>query len=457
MIKTFYVALREFVSTVGTKGFILGLILPPILGGFAIVVMPLLLKGTAPKVEGQIAIIDRSGLVAEGFKKRMTPEAVSAYMSRMFNDDEKKKRGVDMPAGSADAAKQLMGTAAVTIQVLPGDTDPDQAKAEILKASDGGKSGGPDQRLAIVVIPAEAVKREDGQALAGIQMLHAPQLALQWIGMIENAAGKAVVDARLEAAGQDAAGIRRLVEMPWSETKSVTKEGDVKTNEMAKILLPGAFMFLMWISIFTSGQYLLTSTIEEKSSRVMEVLLSAVSPMQLLVGKILGQACVGLAIMAVYSSVGVIALIKAAMSNMIDPMLIVYLFVYFLIGFSCIACMFAAVGSAVSDIREAQSLIGPAMIVLMLPMMLWLPITQNPNATLAQVCSFVPPISPFIMVLRLAGNEPVPVWQIPATIIFGIGTVVVLAWAASKIFRIGVLMYGKPPNFRTLIRWVKMA
>jgi ABC-2 type transport system permease protein len=90
-------------------------------------------------------------------------------------------------------------------------------------------------------------------------------------------------------------------------------------------------------------------------------------------------------------------------------------------------------------------------------MMLWMPILRNPNSTFAQVCSFVPLINPFVMVLRVSGSETIPFWQIPASILVGMLTVVVLAWASAKIFRIGVLMYGKPPNLATLIRWVRMA
>ncbi len=97
------------------------------------------------------------------------------------------------------------------------------------------------------------------------------------------------------------------------------------------------------------------------------------------------------------------------------------------------------------------------MIVLVIPMMLWFPILRNPNSTFATVCSFIPPISPFIMVLRISGSEKIPAWEIPVSIAVGLVSVVVAAWAAAKIFRIGVLMYGKPPNFPTLIKWIRMA
>jgi ABC-2 type transport system permease protein len=456
MNKTIQVALREFWSTVATKGFIIGIFLPPLLAVVMIPLMILLMRGAAPKVAGHVALIDRSGEVAAAFTKELGPDAVAERMAKFFD----KQSSVVKAAGGEKMIKQgveqALGTANVEVRVLPPDTDPGAARQEILNA-DAKNSGTTNTRLAVVVVPAEVVRPAEGKAPVSYEVLHSPKLAVQWVGLIDDAARRSVVEARIRAAGLDPVQVRTLSNPPRGEVKSVTREGTVKTNEIAKMLVPGAFMFLIWIAVFTSGQYLLTSTIEEKSSRVMEVLLSAVSPMQLLAGKIAGQACVGLLILLVYAGAGIVALISATMFDIIDPMMLVYLVVYFMIAFASIACLFAAVGSAVSDIREAQSLIGPVMIVLVIPMMLWMPILQNPNSMFAQVCSFIPPISPFIMILRLAGAESVPLWQIPATIVLGILTVIVMAWMAAKIFRIGVLMYGKPPNLSTLIRWIRMA
>ncbi|XVJ60138.1 MAG: ABC transporter permease [Tepidisphaera sp.] len=456
MNKTIQVAIREFWATVATKGFIIGIFLPPLLAVVMVPLMILLMRGAAPKISGHVALIDRSGEVAQAFTKELSPESVAERMAKFFDKESSVVKAAGGDKMIKQGVEQAMGSANVEVRVLPPDTDPEVARQEILNA-DAKNSGTTETRLAVVVIPAEVVRPVDGKDPASYEVLHSPKLAVQWIGLIEDAARRSVVEARIRAAGLDPVRVRQLSNPPRGEVRSVTREGTVKTNEIAKLMIPGAFMFLIWIAVFTSGQYLLTSTIEEKSSRVMEVLLSAVSPMQLLAGKIAGQACVGLLILLVYAGAGIVALISATMFDIIDPMMLVYLVIYFMIAFASIACLFAAVGSAVSDIREAQSLIGPVMIILVIPMMLWMPILQNPNSTFAQICSFVPPISPFIMILRLAGAESVPIWQIPATIVLGILTVVVMAWMAAKIFRIGVLMYGKPPNISTLIRWIRMA
>ena len=120
------------------------------------------------------------------------------------------------------------------------------------------------------------------------------------------------------------------------------------------------------------------------------------------------------------------------------------------------AAMMAAVGSAVSDLREAQTLVSPVMLLMMMPMMLWLPISENPTGILATVTSFVPPIGPFVMVLRTTGAvEGIPGWQIGAALLVNALGAVGLVWLGARIFRIGILMQGKPPTPIELLRWAR--
>jgi len=136
---------------------------------------------------------------------------------------------------------------------------------------------------------------------------------------------------------------------------------------------------------------------------------------------------------------------------------VLYLFVFFVLGFFTIGSLMMAVGSAVNDLREAQSLMMPITLVMIAPWILWMPISRNPDSTLSVVVSFLPPVNSFGMMLRLASSHPPPFWQAWLSIAFGVVGVVGAVWFASKVFRIGLLMFGKPPDFATLVRWVRAA
>lgn len=468
MSKTLLVAWREFLATVLTKGFLLGVFLPPVIMGVALTLMPLLMNQAAPKTVGKIAVIDRSGLVDGILAKTLSAESFTSRRAKRMEERSERirARGINLPSdprANAAASGVIAAMApSLSVEVLPSGTDAEAAKKPILEARvRGGAEADPNQRVALVVIPTETVKAptegENAGAFAKYQMFVAPKLDMEVQEDIVAEVDRAIVDARLGAASLDAARVRTLTADPKTETKVVTSEGERKDSAVAALLLPVGFMMLLWVSVLVGGQGLLMSTVEEKSSRVMEVLLSAVSPMQLMVGKIVGQMAVSALLMALYGVTGIGALIAFSLGHELDPMLLICTPIYFVIAFFLMASMMAAIGSAVNDIREAQALMQPIMIVMIIPMVLWMPISRNPNGVFAQVTSFVPPISPFVMVVRLAGSEPIPFWQVPASILVGVASMVFMAWFTAKVFRIGVLMYGKPPNLRTLVRWVRMA
>ncbi len=216
-------------------------------------------------------------------------------------------------------------------------------------------------------------------------------------------------------------------------------------------------MVLLLVAVFTGGQYLMTTVIEEKSSRVVEVLLSAVSPLQLMAGKILGQMTVSAIIMLLYAGMGITALISFAFLGLVDPSLFIYLVIFFVIAYFVVGSLMAAIGAAVNELREAQSLMTPVIMVMMLPWILWMPISRDPNSVFATVTSFVPPVNTFVMLLRMTSTSPPPLWQVWLSIALGLASVYAAVWFAAKVFRVGLLMHGKPPNFRTLIKWVRLA
>lgn len=461
MFKVLLVAWRDFKSVVFTKGFVFSVVFPPALMLAAFAAMPLLMNRAAPSVNGHLAVLDETGQVAPRVEKAFSPEEQSKRQAAKIEQGMKQaqKLGVmsEQQMESAKlAAKAASGDRNIGLRLLPEGADIEAQKAAIAKVDAKSGRNTPDSPLALAIITPETLKRADG-AFGEYQLFVAPKLDIEVQEDMTDQISRAIVDARLAGAGMQVDEVRGLMERPRAVAKTVTAEGERKTSGVAAMFVPFGFLMLLWISVFSAGQYLLTSTVEEKSTRVMEILLSAVSPMQLMVGKVLGGMGVGLLILIAYSSLGGGALIAFKMGHLLDPMTLVYFVIFFIIAFFLIASMMAAIGSAVNEMREAQALMTPVMIVLIVPMMLWMPIMRNPNSTFSTVVSFIPPINPFVMVLRLSGSEKIPQWQILGSIGIGALSAVFAAWAAGKIFRIGVLMYGKPPNLPTLIRWIRMA
>lgn len=479
MRKTLLVAWREFASTALTKSFIIGALMTPVMILVVLGAVVLMKNLKEPQIVGEVALIDRTGLVAPGVVERFAPEAVEAERRRQADQAvqqvESSPAGAVLDAPGAPDPEQLrveieshLPKENLSLTVLPPDADPDaekrpleQARIRTARSDDGSQ---PASRLALVVITPESVIPPEPGKYGKFQAFFASELDFQIQDRIKDRVRDAIVEARLahdprlQSAGISPDDALALVRRPEAESRTIDESGqEQQALGELRMFIPMAFMILMMIAVMTGGQYLLTTTVEEKSSRVMEVLLSAVSPMQLLTGKVIGQLCVGLVIVLLYGGLGLASLLFFALANLISILDLVYLIVFFIIAYFIVAAMMAAIGSAVNDMREAQSLMGPVMVVLMFPWLIWFVIQRAPNSTLATVLSFVPAVNPFVMVIRLGGSEPVDLWQILLSIAVGIATAVFMCWAAAKIFRIGVLMYGKPPNLATLIRWVRMA
>lgn len=441
--KILAVSWREFKHTALTKAFLFGAVILPLIIWGIIAISPLFLSREPPPLTGSIAIIDPSGQVAaeasrqfEELKNRPSGELPDAMetMKQVTKGD---------PSALAQLAEET-GRVAITVMA-----EPDASKAAALREKVG--SG---ELLAVAVVDPKLLTADPGDVRLDllVQTSTSPKHTSLYTRILRDA----TVKARVASTGGDYTSMMTLLKRPELNTERVTRGGGTaKERGDARMLVPIAFMMLMWIATFSSGQYLLTTTIEEKSNKVMEVLLSAVSPMQLLAGKILGQALVSAVIVAIYGSVAFSGLAFLSMSDLIQPILIVYLAIYFLMAYFMIAIIMAAVGSAVSDLREAQALVTPAMLVLMVPMVLWLPISDSPNGMLATVTSFVPPAIPFVMMLRLGGTETIPIWQVVLSILVGFLSTGVMLWAGARIFRVGVLMQGKPPTPIELLKWVR--
>ena len=462
MRRIFWIAWREFLATVATKGFIIGILVMPITIVVMIFVMPVILDDTPPRVEGELAVLDSTGVVIEDIARWLEPEAVARRAGDLAEAIDEAIPDVVQEIGEragrddlADRALEgILGQVPdIEVVALPLDADLEAEKGPLLEGSmaEGG-------RLAIAVIHPDAVERDSiGAPFGDYDLFVREKLDDRIESELSGALRDAIISNRVRLSGLDRDEIDALTNMRRVRSTTVTRGGEQETNEAMNMLLPGGFMILLLLAVMTSGQHILLTTVEEKRSRVIEVLLSAVSPMQLLAGKILGQMCVGSVMLGLYGGMGLAALISFALLGLVDLSLIFYLLIFYLIAYFTLGSWMAAIGSAVNEVTEAQSLMMPVMITMMVPWLLWLPITRDPNGLFATVTSFLPPINTFVMLLRMSSNTPPPLWQVWVSILFGIAGVYASLWAATKVFRVGLLMYGKPPNLPTLWRWIRQA
>jgi ABC-2 type transport system permease protein len=465
MSRVLHVAWRDFKQTVLRKIFLIAIIgIPLAMIGAMLLVVAFVFSHKEPPLIGTIALVDPTGEVTPAAEAEFNPKRIAREVQQQMEEmqeasEEMLRRGgpgamgptsvttFKMELGSLDARIDLESHDQVNETQLGGLKDRVRA-GDLLALAAFSES--------VLAAPDPEVPWDER---ATFELFAGDALDNDHVTFIENRLGAAVVRVRAARADLDPDAAMAMLRRPGSSTSRMMP-GGVETREgegmrAAKMMIPMAFMMLLWISTFTSGQHLMMSTIEEKSNRVMEVLLSAVSPFQLMFGKILGQGGVGLLIVLIYTSLGIAGLIAFAVTHVIEWSAIAYLFAYFFMAFLMIASIFAAVGSAVTDIREANTLVTPVMFVVMIPLILWMPISQSPNGGIATAFSFIPPAIPFVMILRVAADEPVPLWQIPATIVWGYACVAGMIWMAAKIFRVGVLMYGKPPSPLQLIKWVR--
>ena len=312
--------------------------------------------------------------------------------------------------------------------------------------------------LALVVIHSNAVVPGGGDRDYGSYDLFVPPKLDDRVDReIQRGLREAIVRARLKARSLDQAAIDAMVNIPSVRSVTVTPENQRMTVRGMNFLFPIAFGLLLFMGVMGGGGQLLTTMVEEKSSRVVEVLLSSVSPIELMAGKLLGQMAASLLGMCIYLAMGLSMLSFFALFGLLNVSLIFYLILFFIITYLVMGSLMMAVGAAVNDMKEAQGLLAPLTILFVIPWILWMPISADPGSTLSVTMSFLPPVNTFAMLLRMASSVPPPLWQVWLSIAIGVASVFCALWVAAKVFRIGLLMYGKPPNFATLIRWIRAA
>jgi ABC-2 type transport system permease protein len=266
---------------------------------------------------------------------------------------------------------------------------------------------------------------------------------------------------RLKAIGADPEVIRKLEQPLGAEKLGLWKRaadgGLVQAERVDPVrayVVPMVLMFLVFLIVMTAAPQLLNSVLEEKMSRISEVLLGSVTPFELMLGKLIGSAGVSLILGFIYLSGGLVVARYLGHGNALPMELLPWLLVYMVLAVFFFGSMFIAIGSACSELKDAQSLMMPVMLLTVMPVMVWTLVLRAPNSPLAVALSLFPPATPFLMLLRLALHPGPPMWQAALSIVLTLASTVLCVGAAGKIFRTGVLMQGKSASYAEMLRWL---
>ena len=446
---------REYLQQVRTKAFWIATFLIPSLGLGLIFIQVALSRTLVAK--GRIGVIDLSGRLYDGivaeYKARPSSEEPEAAKKgdnvvpkvdekstyEKMNDPRSQKITTQLDLFKVDATPE---TLPAVRKRLNEDVQKELIKAYIVLTPQTLETGAAEWRAQSV--KAEVVMREQ----------------------IASYVSRAATKERLKDRGVDpkvyeAANIR--VDLEPHEAREI-ESGESGKNVGMNLAISGVFFFLIYMSIFIYGAYIMRGVLEEKNNRIVEVIVSSVRPTTLMLGKILGIGLVGLTQYAVWACLalavalpGAAALIGMGEGLPHIPVATIGAFVlFFLLGYFLYSSLYAALSAPFNTEQEAQQFVMIPGMMLILTSTTWFFAFNQPNGTLATVLSFFPFTAPLMMFMRISVQTP-PLWQIATSVALLVATIVAVAWFAGRIYRVGILMYGKKPTLPEIFRWAMQA
>lgn len=493
--KTILVAQREYLENVRTKTFWIGIIAFPVIIAISISAGWILNK---LKQQQSYAVLDLSAQkIADRIERAArTPDLLALGKLLKSNEQlpaalQRAKAGMKNTLPINGSNEEANPPEEVLIDLMQVMRELPASDLDTLIASNKGMSTARKyehqslQQLGLDTLePAVQKKRlnelvEKGTLFAFFEIGVAPLTSLGDFNYVSNnltdgalrdwygeAATRVVQSLRIKDAKLDPKVAQAIAEQVRFREQKVGKDGDaqdVKSGEKANKYAPFGFVYLLWVAIFTAAQMLLTNTVEEKSNRIIEVLLSSVSPLELMSGKIWGIAATGLTIvgswvvctlLGVWLAPRLITGMDFPLMEVIgDPLYLISFVAYFLGGYLLFAAILVGLGSVTNSLKEAQNLLQPVFVLMMVPLVSMFFVVQEPNGTVAKVLSYIPLFTPFTMMNRAGG--PPAAYEYVITGLLLLVSVIVAFRLAGKVFRIGVLMTGNPPKLREILGWLR--
>ena len=442
MRKFLAVVKREYIQRVRTKFFVVATILGPVLlAGFTVVpAMMFSIKSGGP---ARIAIVDQTGKMYERVAKEI------ATGRRQQDDSEAQDPAQPVqnknPKEKVDqAGKMFRGSYLVENVPLNGNSIAEARKSLELRIQNRELEG-------YVVLPADLLK--EGRA----EFRERNAADVFTANYIAGAINRAVRGQRLAEKKIDEKTVAEASEP--IELKTTGPGGKESKGEVSFYLVFGVG-FLIYMSVLLYGQFVLGAVIEEKETRIAEILFSSIRSFPLMMGKLIGVSLVALTQLGIWALAFVIISLWAAGGSITIPhiplVMFGYFIVFFLMGYFIYATIYAVVGSMVTTTQEGGQLALPVVLLLVAGLYLSFNIIRSPNSSLAFWASMFPFFAPITMLVRIVTETP-PFWQILLSLGIGFATIVGLVWLASRIYRVGMLMYGKKATIPEVWRWVRQA
>jgi ABC-2 type transport system permease protein len=448
MRKLFAVVKREYVQRVRTKFFVIATILGPVLmAGFTIVpAMMFSIKAGGPT---HLAIVDQTGRMYE----RVAKELMGGKERR--SDNAKAQIPGQPPGGDPkeqinQAGKLVKPSFALEEVRLDGRPLDEARKGLEVRIQNRELDG-------YLVLPPNLLK--DGQP--EYRARNTADLFTR--ENVESSISRAVRGERLVEAGIDEKTVAKASEPV--DLKTIEAGGKESKGEASFFLVFGIGL-LIYMSVLLYGQFVLGAVIEEKETRIAEILFSSMRSFPLMMGKLIGVSLVALTQLGIWAmaflafSVWGVSLLAARGMPItlphLPPMIFVYFTIFFLMGYFIYSTVYAVVGSMVTTTQEGGQLALPVVLMLVAGFYLSFNIIRSPSSPLAFWASMFPFFAPITMLVRIVTETP-PLWQILLSLGIGIVTIVGLVWLASRIYRVGMLMYGKKASIPEVWRWVRQA
>lgn len=431
MTKFLAVVKREYMQRVRAKMFIVSTILLPMVMSLFGLVPALILSIEASAM--RVAVIDETGKMYEHLDRALINDASQQERS----PNEQRRRGF----------------ASFVLEPVDTHQPIEEIRADLEKRLHSRDLEG------YLILPPDFLSRSQAE------FFNRNPGDLFSFRLLESALNRAVREQRLIEARVDTRTREELFKPVTLEAIKVGAAGQERDSGGGFALVFG-IGFIMYLSILMYGQVILGAVIEEKETRIAEILFSSVKPFTLMMGKLVGVSLVALTQLAlwgtafsVFALYGVNLLASQGVKASIPSVPFshyIYFALFFLLGYFIYATIYALVGSMVTTAQEGGQLAMPIILILVVSFYLFLPVSRSPDSPFAFWVSMIPFSAPVAMLVRIVTQTP-PFWQIALSLLIGFGSVLVIMWIASRVYRVGMLMYGKRASLPEALRWARQA